>query len=774
MMIAAMTTPAGEPTPEELRAYHAGSLPLARFEEVDHWLADLSPELQAQHLAPDEGHPSSPSLVGVAAPDEAKAWFLGERQPSRYQQRERIGVGGMGVVDTVHDAILDRDLALKRCRPRDLQEGVHAYAVRLRSFRREAAITAHLEHPAIVPIHDIGIGPYGEPAFLMKRLDGHPLTEVIQQRRQGSHLDLADLIQMLVRVSEAVAYAHDRSIVHRDLKPDNIIVGTLGAVYVIDWGLATSSGGTPPTAAVLTQPSGLTSFAVGTPEWMAPEQTAGAPSDPRMDVFALGGILMAVLTGDGPRSRTLVASQQSKLSTVDLTPLNRPGTPPGLAAVARRCLAQDPAERYADGAAVAAELRRWLSAGVTFAEHPTLARTMVLRLRRSPRLITALVVAVVAVMVAAGWDVLHQLGHHDEVHARIERVLARVAMDDIGSVRDALHEVHDLVGLGPAQDDIRAADVRLSAALEALELRSAQEVIRQRLATFASTYRMRGPWATEIADLDRTLRGLGLSLAPDHGNADAQLVRRHVLRDSILAALVQLQRALIVSTNDHPGTRTIPSVIAAATDDVSWQALARLLEHSERSAHDLHLPAGPDVELALQSSVTADCLLATYGPETRLVRYATHRLETEPGAFWPRVIAARSALHDGAMGAAESHALVALGAEPVSIWPHMLLGYVALAGQHAERVVAEADAGLAVTPENLELIFLRAAGLALEGQRTQAQTIVDASHVAGHLQYHLQHPVGHPMERSVQVLVDHGIHIPTADPALGPVVPPSP
>lgn len=142
----AMSTLVPEPTPQELLAYQVGSLPLVRFEEVDRWLAGLGPEEQTRLLGDRADSAAGPrqELLVTTAPGATKAWFLGETQRSRYQQVDRIGAGGMGVVDAVRDQVLDRDLALKRCRPRDPQESLDAYALRLRSFRREAAITAQL------------------------------------------------------------------------------------------------------------------------------------------------------------------------------------------------------------------------------------------------------------------------------------------------------------------------------------------------------------------------------------------------------------------------------------------------------------------------------------------------------------------------------------------------------------------------------------------------------------------------------------------------------
>ncbi len=252
--------PAAGPGAQELAAYRAGRLDLARFEAVDRWLAAQPPEVQERLLAPPGEPTPDTALVALAdgrgprdephlpAPEPAAAGapFTPEAAgPARFARGEQLGIGGMGVVESAHDHVLGREVALKRCRPRRPDESLAAYAARLRTFKREAAITAQLEHPAIVPVHDVGSAALGEPAFLMKRLDGERLSALAAARAAGGELDLARTAEIVLRVAEAIAYAHRRDVVHRDLKPDNVIVGALGAVHVIDWGLAARTARAP-------------------------------------------------------------------------------------------------------------------------------------------------------------------------------------------------------------------------------------------------------------------------------------------------------------------------------------------------------------------------------------------------------------------------------------------------------------------------------------------------------------------------------------------------
>src|SRR5581483_3067266 len=156
---------------------------------------------------------------------------------------------------------------------------------------REALVTARLEHPSIVPVHEIGRWPSGEPFYVMKFVAGRAFDRVLAELRTFDER-LAHL-PTLIAVAEAIAYAHSHRVVHRDLKPSNIMIGEFGEALVVDWGLAKRLGegdqadgsldGGAPAAT-------LTGAVVGTPGFMAPEQAAGAPVDERADLFAVGAI----------------------------------------------------------------------------------------------------------------------------------------------------------------------------------------------------------------------------------------------------------------------------------------------------------------------------------------------------------------------------------------------------------------------------------------------------------------------------------------------------
>jgi eukaryotic-like serine/threonine-protein kinase len=157
--------------------------------------------------------------------------------PPRYRLRDLLGEGGMGSVKLYHDALVGRDVALKVMAPRALRR--EAYQ---RRFVREARVQGQLEHPAVVPVYDVGTTSDGAPYFTMKRLGGHTLREVLDEVRQAggftAPLTQRRLLSDFVSVCRAVAFAHSRGVIHRDLKPANVMLGAFGEVYVLDWGIA--------------------------------------------------------------------------------------------------------------------------------------------------------------------------------------------------------------------------------------------------------------------------------------------------------------------------------------------------------------------------------------------------------------------------------------------------------------------------------------------------------------------------------------------------------
>ncbi len=693
----------GEPTATDLAAYVAGTLPLARFEEVDTWLAGRPPDEQERLL-------SLPLPVdGLTAPSAtaASSAFSTDAPAARFVPRERIGTGGMGIVDLVFDRALEREVALKRCRPRAPEESPESHALRLRLFRREAAVTARLEHPGIIPIHDVGSGPAGEPAYLMKRLAGETLAA-------HGRLPIADAADLLLRVADAIAFAHHHGVVHRDLKPEHVWLGADGEVQVLDWGLAGQAGSTI-----------AANGALGTPPWRAPEQTAEAPADPRMDVWGLGGVLLFALTGGSPGA---------------IEPPVR-----GLGAIARRCLRTNPADRYPDGAAVAADIRRWLRDGLAAAEEPGPAARAWSWLRRHPA-VPAVGTALLIAGGAIAWN------RHSAT------LTARGFLESPLPGAEALERWRIELSNLPATTTVERARERIADAQQTAVVLAS-----------AGRWQRTGPWPGEIADLTAALHAAGID---PQSTAASAILRDHPNRLALLRVLAHLQRALLVGRLSSPLTGAIPRLIAGAAPDDAWRSLADLLTRPILRSHDLELCPCPESEAALVQDDTADALLALYAPDDRLERLALTRIGRAPGAFWPRIVAGRAALAAGRSPEVRAHAQVALGADPASMWPHLLLAYVALIDADQTALEREVAAGLAVNPDHLELKVLHAVQLARAGKAPEAQAAIDGLDEAPHLQHHLHQRTGNPMERSVDALIASGIHIPDATPAAGPVVHP--
>src|SRR5690349_19166726 len=249
-------------------------------------------------LAPRDATPPAPAPREEVEPaDEAE---LPIDDPERYEQVAEQGRGGLGRVVRAVDKRLGRTVAVKELlRNDDWHEA---------RFVREALITARLEHPGIVPVHEAGRWPNGSPYYVMKLVEGRTLKELMAGH--ASWRERLQLLPHIIAIADAVGYAHSEGVIHRDLKPSNVIVGSFGETIVIDWGLARDRKGdcpdAPPEMAIATG-SGVSTVSgkiVGTPAYMAPEQARGEPVDERADVYAIGAVLYELLAGKAPHHDT--------------------------------------------------------------------------------------------------------------------------------------------------------------------------------------------------------------------------------------------------------------------------------------------------------------------------------------------------------------------------------------------------------------------------------------------------------------------------------------
>ncbi|HEV8112137.1 MAG TPA: bifunctional serine/threonine-protein kinase/formylglycine-generating enzyme family protein [Planctomycetota bacterium] len=269
----------------------------------------------------------------------------------RYEIREHIASGGMGEVLRVHDRDLGRDLAMKVARSRT------SGARFLRRFMSEARLTARLDHPGIVPVHDVGVDAEGRLWFTMPLVRGWTLAGIFDLARRGERgWTRARTLEVLLRVCDTLEFAHAAGVVHRDLKPSNVMVGDFGETYVVDWGLARSAGASD---------DEREGDVVGTPAYMAPEQALALPDlvGPRADVYSVGALLYHLLTGHRPYPEhdsgddVLAALRAGPPAEVEH---EAPDAPAELVAVCRKAMARDPGSRYEGVGELSRDLRAWM------------------------------------------------------------------------------------------------------------------------------------------------------------------------------------------------------------------------------------------------------------------------------------------------------------------------------------------------------------------------------------------------------------------------------
>lgn len=607
--------------------------------------------------SPDDSAPFLSHPGGVAAAP------AGEGTPAeRYQDLGQLGTGGMGEVRVVHDGRLGRQVARKSPRS-DVPGAVEALS-------REASVTAALEHPGIVPIYDAGVGADGQPWYTMRLVRGRTLRSILAEI--ASLPGRLALLRPVLAAVEAVAYAHARGVAHCDLKALNILLGEHGEVQVVDWGLAASGPGSP---------------TGGTPSSMAPEQARGEPATPASDVWSLGMVLLELVVGRPPEEGLSTGELRARVAVGGGPDLPALAVPAALQAIVARCLRADPAARYPDAAALAADLARFLDGRVVQAHDYTLADHL-RRVVANHRLafgVGALALTVLLVVVSTG--ALRIVQERDAARAAEGVVQAARALSDQNQARALVLGARTAAAAGQRPE----AEVLAAAALVLEESPEARGV----LAAFAASPRpARSP--EEVPDCDGVRRsaaagslciGRGsLAVRPRTGPPwSIELAAEDAaFAGSAVVATLRGNSAVVLDGRDGAELGRVPELITAqglvSGADAAWQIAGRTLTRIDAGARVFtYEPCGGEV-LSGVAETDRGLVFVACGPRSLI------RLDPGKGRSEPLLLDLRDPQATVRVLAAGPDGSLAVGTDR---------GQVLIHAGDAER--ASADLGVAVT-----------------------------------------------------------------------------
>ena len=390
------------------------------------------------------------SLRASQTPSGGHAASLGDSplppgDPERYELVDEHARGGLGRVIRARDKSLGRTVAVKELLSRSPSSEAR--------FVREAMITARLQHPGIVPVHEAGRWPSGDPYYVMKLISGSTLKERIVQC--DNIADRLSLLPHAIAVVEAIGYAHSNDIIHRDLKPSNVVAGEFGETVVVDWGLAKDlaerviDGEDDSDRPSSIEDSGsfsadATADVVGTPAYMPPEQARGEPVGKRADVYALGASLYHLLTGSAPYSRrsgNRESTSGDKLVKVLEGPPRpiaevEPAVPADLVAIVEKAMSRNPENRYGDAAELAEDLRRFSTGKLVTAQQYSNVELVRRWFYRNRAPVAAAVVGLIATAVVGALAVNRIINERNT--AQRERTQAQAAQKSAEAQRTEL------------------------------------------------------------------------------------------------------------------------------------------------------------------------------------------------------------------------------------------------------------------------------------------------------------------------------------------------
>jgi hypothetical protein len=421
--------------------------------------------------------PSTPEAPTEGAPPAEESFPTVGRE--HYRMGPEFARGGLGRIMEGFDRRLRRTVAVKELLLRD----GHAEG----RFVREALITARLEHPNIVTVHEAGRWPSGERFYAMKLVKGRTLAEHLEEATTDA-ARLA-LLPAVIDVCDAVAYAHSQGILHRDLKPSNVMLGPFGETVVIDWGLAkdladpTDSDRGEGEALVLSGDAFETSdgIVVGTPPYMPPEQASARPLDPRSDVYALGAILYHVLTGYRPYQNVRPQKVLQAVVSHPPTPLEAlsPDMPRDLVAIVHKAMRREPDERYPTAKEMAEELRRFQAGQLVGAHEYSLIEILRRFVDRQRAAVFTAAAALLVLLMFGAWSFENIRSERNAATESAEVALTRLDRFRLERARATLETdpTAALAQLARIQDLTHVSPGAASLAAEAVDLGVAKHVL---------------------------------------------------------------------------------------------------------------------------------------------------------------------------------------------------------------------------------------------------------------------------------------------------------